>query len=249
MSFRGGARGKSSSAFSNLPFGLSYSDVGANGSTELPTIPLPMNHPSNDLEREIAMHYINFRNALKDGPLFTGSMELISEDDEEDNGEAEKNGKKKRKKKQQVDADGLNDGIERYSDKYLKRRKIGTSIDEYPFNVDFFPKELYQVLGINKKKLIQLSKLDKNQTLFGASGSKEEDEAVGRALLEKLSGMAEEEEDADEENEEKDRDKGDVDEDDEFEEDDDDDYNAEKYFDDGDDDLGGEDEYPDEAEF
>ncbi|CDO92020.1 unnamed protein product [Kluyveromyces dobzhanskii CBS 2104] len=247
MSF-GGSRGKSSSTFTNLPFGLSYSDVSANGSTELPLIPLPMNHPSNELEKEIAIHYMNFKTALKDGPFFTGSMELISEQDDQDDTDAQGTGSKKKGPRLQVDADGLNDGIERYSDKYLKRRKIGTSIDEHPFNVDFFPRELYQVMGINKKKLIQLSKLDKGKTLFGLSGSKEEDEAVGRALLEKMSGMVEEDDEEDG-NEEKEVEKEDIDEDDEFEEDDDDDYNAEKYFDDGDDDLGGDDEYPDEAEF
>lgn len=245
MSFRG-ARGKSSSTFSNLPFGLSYSDVTVRESAEMPSIPLPVNHPINDLESEVAANYINFKNALKDGPFFTGSMELTVEDIASEDGKGKE---KYSKRKQQIDADGLNDGIERYSDKYLKKRKIGTSVDEHPFNLSFFPKELYQVMGINKKKLIQLSKVDKNNSLFiSKRGSKEDAESAALSLLEKFNELAEDEDDGEEGNDEnKDNEKEELD--DEFDEEDDDDYNAEKYFDDGDDDFGGDDDYADEPAF
>lgn len=244
MSFRGG-RNKGTSTFSNLPFGLNYSDVSVAESSELPSIPLPVNNPVNIGEREVSLNYINFKNALRNGPFYTGSMSLVIEETE--NGTS--NGKAK-KRKQQIDADGLNDGIERYSDKYLKRRKIGTSIDDHPYNLEFFPSELYQVMGINKKKLLQLSKINKQSTIFtGDNTSKEAEESAALSMLEKLKDIAEDEdEDGDHPNEEN---KNGVEEDidDEFEEEDDDDYNAEKYFDDGDDDYGGEDDYGDEPAF
>ncbi|SCU96001.1 LANO_0E12134g1_1 [Lachancea nothofagi CBS 11611] len=136
MSFQRGGRDGNSFA-KNLPFGLSYNDVGVNENTELPTIPLPLNGIISAKERTTSVQYMNFVAAVRGGPFYTGSMALSVD------------GQGKHQKL--VDEDGLNDGIERYSDRYLKKRKIGVSIDEHPFHLEFFPNELYQVMGINKK--------------------------------------------------------------------------------------------------
>lgn len=234
MSFQRGGRGNSSSVFSkNLPFGLSYSDVGVNETTEHPSILLPVNGLITPKERSVAIMYINFLKTIKDGPFYTGAMALS----------VDGSGKQKRL----IDDDGVNDGIERYSDKYLKKRKIGVSIDEHPFHLEIFPSELYQVMGINKKKLLALSNFNKNDDIFTGSLSKDDD-AEGLSMLEKLKELADDEDDvtnaqAKDENEVEDQD-------DEFDdEDDDDDYNAEKYFDDGEDEFDAEDDYGDEPAF
>lgn len=236
MSFGRGGRGGGSNSFSrNLPFGLSYGDVGVNETTEFPSIPLPANNPNTGKERTVAVAYINFMKTVKDGPFYTGSMALSVDSSD-------------KKKKVLIDEDGVNDGIERYSDKYLKKRKIGASIDEHPYHLEIFPPELYQVMGINKKKLLALSNFNKRDDIFTGSGSKN-DETEGLSMLEKLKELAEDDDEAaNNENKEENNDVEDVD-DDFDDEDDDDDYNAEKYFDDGDDDFGGEEEYADEPAF
>lgn len=101
---------------SNLPFGLGYGDVGKNHITEFPSIPLPINGPITNKERSLAVKYINFGKTVKDGPFYTGSMSLII-----DQQENSKSGK--RKPNIILDEDDTNDGIERYSDKYLKKGK------------------------------------------------------------------------------------------------------------------------------
>ncbi|SCU80216.1 LAMI_0B01244g1_1 [Lachancea mirantina] len=233
MSFQRGGRDNASSSFSkNLPFGLSYSDVGVNETTELPSVALPVNGPVTGKERTVSITSINFMKAVRDGPFYTGSIALAV------NGSG--------KQKAYFDEEGTNDGIERYSDRYLKKRKIGVSIDEHPFHLELFPQELYQGMGINKKKLLALSSLKKSDDVF--TGSKD-GEAEGLSMLEKLKELAEEDEEEgvgaarEHENEGEEQD-------DEFDDDDDDDdYNAEKYFDDGDDDFGAEEEYGDEPAF
>ncbi|SCU85576.1 LADA_0D08350g1_1 [Lachancea dasiensis] len=232
MSFQRGGR-EGSSLARNLPFGLSYSDVGANENTELPTIPLPVNGLLSATERATAVNYINFVTAVREGPFYTGSLELSVD------------GQGKNQKL--IDDDGISDGIERYSDRYLKKRKIGVSIDEHPFHLEFFPEELYQVMGINKKKLLALSQLDKRTDVYTGSDIKDDD-AAGLSMLEKLKGLAEDEDEA-ANGEGKDENKEPEDVDEEFDSDEDDDYNAEKYFDDGDDDAGDDDDYGDEPAF
>ncbi|KAM3164982.1 DNA-directed RNA polymerase III subunit [Lachancea thermotolerans] len=232
MSFQRGGR-EGNSFTKNLPFGLSYSDVGVNENTELPSIPLPVNGLVTSKERITSLKYMNFIKAVKEGPFYTGSMSLTIDGTG--------------KQKQLVDEDGINDGIERYSDRYLKKRKIGVSIDEHPFHLEFFPDELYQVMGINKKKLLALSNLNRQDDVF--TGSAKDDDTEGLSMLEKLKGLAEDEDetanadgkDDAHEAEDLDDDFGDSDEDD--------DYNAEKYFDDGDDDAENEDDYGDEPAF
>lgn len=259
-SFRGGGgggRGSGNNYMSNLPFGLGYGDVGKNHITEFPSIPLPINGPITNKERSLAIKYINFAKTVKDGPFYTGSMNLII--DQQDN---KKNKKSSGKRKNNIilDEDDSNDGIERYSDKYIKKRKIGVSVDDHPYNLNLFPNELYNVMGINKKKLLTISKFSNSDNVFTGTGL--QDENIGLSMLAKLKELAEDADDATsttggaatkEANKTGD---GDDDElaDDDFEEDedeeDDDDYNAEKYFNNGDDDdYGEEEEATEEAAF
>ena len=143
------------------------------------------------------------------------------------------------------DAEGINDGLKRYSDKYVKKRKISPSIDDHPYAIEFFPSELYKVMGVDegkKKKLLTLSKLRNSKEVLESL----ENDDIGKSMLERLKNIAEDE------NEDTNT-KEDVPEfeenDDEFDdEDDDDDYNAEKYFDDGED-FGDADDFDDEAAF
>ncbi|SCU87799.1 LAFA_0E08878g1_1 [Lachancea sp. 'fantastica'] len=229
MSFQRG-RKDGNSFTKNLPFGLNYSDVGATESGELPSIPMPVNGLIMPRERATAIQYMNLVTAVREGPFYTGSMHLSVDGQGKD--------------RKLVDEDGINDGVERYSDRYLKKRRIGVSIDEHPFHLEFFPDELFQVMGINKKKLLAISQLNKRTDVFTGSGGPDED-AVGLSMLEKLKNLADDEDDtANVENKEEPEDV-----DDEFDSDEDEDYNAEKYFDDGDDDAGEEDDYGDEPAF
>ncbi|AMD19375.1 HBR474Cp [Eremothecium sinecaudum] len=234
MSFRRGGAGKGSS-FQNLPIGLNYSDVGTKENGEKPSIPLPVHNPITSKERAIAVKYINFLNTVKDGPFYTGTMSAS----------VEASDNSKDKPQTVVEDGGFNDGIERYSDKYLKKRRICLSVDTHPFHLEYFPKELYQAMGIKKKKLLALSKFNKIDDLFTGTGC-EEEEAL--PMLEKLKELAENEDEV-EENKEKNSSDIEEDLDDDFDDDDDDDYNAEKYFNDGEDDDNGDDDYGDEPAF
>ncbi|CCF60297.1 hypothetical protein KAFR_0J02330 [Kazachstania africana CBS 2517] len=226
MSFRrGGAAGGNQRQA--LPFGLAYTDVSEAHETEFPSIPLPVNNPMNDTEKSIALNYINLNNVINDGPFHTGTTAEASQD---------------------------NGSIERYSDKYSKKKNVGTvSIDDFPFHIQNFPSELYNVMGINKKKkkTLLLSKSKMNE-LDIFTGAKTDGSAInGLSMLEKFKELAEDAED-DNDNEKKDNEDENVVSDNNFDddEDDDDDYNAEKYFDDGDDDgYGNEDDYGDEPAF
>lgn len=210
-----------------LPFGLDYSDIiSTDHGTEKPTLVLPVNGPLHENEELAAKQTISFANLMGDGAFYSGTYNPNeSETIQEPTNTAP-------------------DGIQRYSDKYKKVKKIGRTIEEHPYQIEFFPEELYSVMGISKqkKKLLSLSAFKSNGGLkeFNAVNTEDVDES---SMLEKLKSMAEEldgEEvkEVEEEVEE---------EDDEFDEEDDDDYNAEKYFDDGEEDGGdGED---DEAAF
>ncbi|ODQ79893.1 hypothetical protein BABINDRAFT_36879 [Babjeviella inositovora NRRL Y-12698] len=223
MSFRGGAKGGNTRA---LPFGLDFQDVKENASDKS-CLQLPINGPLNKLETNSARQYISLQKAVQEGPFYTGSLAIASGD------------------QTLVDTSGFHkdDGIKRYSDKYRTKRKLGRSIDEHPYVVEFFPEELYQAMGINnkkKKKLLAKSsyKIDGGLKLYTVEGDVNS--------LDKLKQMGDNL--VDDEND-KEEDEAEVEEDidDEFEEDDDDDYNAERYFDDDnevDDDDGG-----DEAAF
>lgn len=238
MSFRD--RGGGNSFMRNLPFGLNYEDVKTYDSADVPSIPLPVNNPISTRERALAINYIKLEQTMRDGPFYTGSISL-----KVDNSEG--NSEKKNKKKTMVEEEGRKDGIERYSDRFLKKRKIGASIDDHPFQLEVFPKELYSIMGINKKKLLSISTFDNTDNIF-TGGS--QDESTAMNMLEKLKALAEDEDEDGQKDEPGRKDDEVVDEDFEDDEDDDDDYNAEKYFNDGDDDeYGDEDDYGDEPAF
>lgn len=162
-------------------------------------------------EENAAKQSLAFSKLMLDGPFFTGSPDVETT----------------------VTAAA---SIQRYSDRYKKVKKVGRSIDEYPYQLEFFPEELYSVMGITKKKKkLLLSSYKDDGGLASFTVAQSEDTA--QLMLEKLKSLAEDldadpQTNPEEENAEED------DFDDEFEEDDDDDYNAEKYFDDGDDDMG-----------
>ncbi|KAL7665125.1 DNA-directed RNA polymerase III subunit [[Candida] zeylanoides] len=194
-----------------LPFGLEYGDVTSGQTPEKPQLVLPLQGALSAHEAQAARQSIAFRHLVADGAFFTGST---------------------------TPAEQKGDGIQRHSDKYKKTQKIGRTIEEHPYQLEFFPEELYVVMGVTsrKRKMLSLSAYKENGGLKQYAAATEEEKAA--SLLEKFKGLAEDiEEGAEEE---------DVPEeefDDEFEEDDDDDYNAEKYFDDGDEEAGdGDDE-------
>ncbi|KAK6202478.1 DNA-directed RNA polymerase III subunit, HMG-like protein [Scheffersomyces amazonensis] len=234
MSFRSRGSGRAL-----LPFGLDYSDVlSADNGSEKPQLVLPINGSLNEYEVSSAQQSIAFSQLMIDGPFYTGSYVDPKAEKKQKNGTASNN----------VVSNTAPDGIQRYSDKYKKVKKIGRSIEEHPYQLEFFPEELYSVMGITnrqKKKLLALSSYKSNGGLKDYSIDDENSESDKAAsMLEKLKDMAEE---LDEDQEGKDEEGDDLEEelDDEFDEDEDDDYNAEKYFDDGEDDggdIGGNDE-------
>lgn len=237
MSFGGrGGRGGSGRGLAQrqLPFGLDYSDVGTNQTSDKPQISMPVNGIPMKFEKVFASHFISFQAEVKDGPFYTGSS-------------LDFEGSKV--KKLEIDEDGINDGLKRYSDKYLKKRKIGRSIDEHPYNIEFFPQELYKVMGVDdkkKKKLLSISQLKNSSEVLQLIENDTNSKDMLLEKLKELESVAEDDTSATKNND----DANEVEDDDEFEdEDDDDDYNAEKYFDDGDE-FGDEDDYNDqEAEF
>ncbi|CAB4252295.1 similar to Saccharomyces cerevisiae YNL151C RPC31 RNA polymerase III subunit C31 [Maudiozyma barnettii] len=235
MSFRRGRPNEGNTFLKNLPFGLAYTDVSGSQNTEFPVIPLPVNNPITKKEQITAITYINQTDAIKDGPFYLGS--ISDSTDSNDTKTPTTN----------------SDNIERYSDKYLKKRKIGISIDDHPYHLELFPKELYNVMGINKKKLVKIRKMNnnKNNVFTGTL----DDETLGLSVLEKLKQLAENVDDEDNNEDENtnrrgDDDISDNDFDEDEDEDDDNDYNGERYFDNGDDDgYGDEDDNGDEPAF
>ncbi|KAH3901362.1 related to DNA-directed RNA polymerase III subunit RPC7 [Saccharomycodes ludwigii] len=242
MSFRRGGGGGSRGFQSNLPFGLSYSDVGSYKNQEIPTIPLPVNNPITNYEKDISLSYINFQETMKNGPFHTGDVQPESE----------------------LERLQHDDGIERYSDRYLNKNKninkSCASINEHPFQLELFPQELYPVMGIkNKNKILALSKLKSKDDIF--FNNEEAANIAGLTMLEKLKELAEDEDELNNNNNNngngnnpKINGQDDIeedDEDDDFDEDDDenDDYNGEKYFDNGEDDDYGDEDDGDEPAF
>lgn len=206
-----------------LPFGLEYGDISTDFYTEKPTLTLPIHNELTTTEKDSALQSISFQQRMKDGTFYTGSLfDAIDT------------------KPSTKRTNTQPDGIERYSDRYKKVKKIGKTIKDHPYQLEFFPPELYLVMGVTgkqKKKMLDLSTFKANGGLKSFDSKSTES-----ALLDKLNGVEEVDEKDD-----KDENASEDEVDDEFEEDDDDDYNAEKYFDDGDEDAGDDD--GDEAAF
>lgn len=247
MSFRAKSQGL------GIPLGLGYMDIQLNGPTELPTMPLPVNNSIHtNKERSIAAQYITHLNNLNESVFNLGRLN----------------------DKEQTD---LQPHVDRYSDKYSKSMAdplANLNIDNHPFHLDVFPKELYNVMGINKKKLLQLAKLKSNQdtnnpfNLINANGMEnglDNDDSMGLNMLQKLKELADEVDELDENGNLKinskdgknsnnngqlaEEDDLDDDFDEDEDEDDDNDYNAEKYFNNGDDDDMDDDGNDDEPAF
>ena len=246
MSFRGGGGPGTGKVL--LPFGLDYADVvKSSEDSEKPQYVLPVNGEPSEIESLAAKQSIRFQKLVSDGPFYTGRVEpnLIKNKDRESS-----------RRNELVSAN--EDGIERYSDRYKKVQKIGRTIEEHPYQIQFFPEELYPVMGIsnkNKKKYLTLSKFASNGGLREyLSEEKQEtidEQAKVQALKEQMFNQANVNDDGKEAGtgEKEDVPSEEEDMDDEFDdEDEDDDYNAEKYFDDGDDD-GMDDAGDDEAVF
>jgi DNA-directed RNA polymerase III subunit RPC7 len=224
MSFRGGrGGGRGGNSFLS---GLRHLDLKPDfGLSELyPENPQPIQTPLTMFEKQAVSQFVGLRAAIQDGPLYTGSN--------------------KRKSRVVVEVDrAFDDGIKRYTDRYVKKRKIGRSIDEHPYVVEFFPQELHSAMGLKSSKLKKVDISRFTSELLKANDNQDKDD---RELLElKLNRVQEEDNDeklqeGDEEDEEEEVD--------EFEEDEDDDYNAERYFENGED-YDNDDDGDDEAAY
>lgn len=226
-----------------LPFGLESSDL--NVDNRILKFPLPVNGELTNLEKRVAKQFLNYSKTMRDSSFYTGSFASLKSQVSSDG---------KVRKMKFDESEGVNDGIKRYSDRFRKKRKIGRSIEEHPYNLQFFPQELYSVMGVDKKKrkMLAISSYKAESDNLDVSGLLQRNEQEkADEMLERLHNMAESL-DANGNVINK-GDKGEEEEeviDDEFEEDDDDDYNAERYFNDGDDDeYGDEDNGDDEAAF
>lgn len=214
--------------------GQSFIDDGK-PSEKYPRIAVPVQSHISQFERQIVNQFLALRETVKDGPLYVGN----STD----------------KGKIVVEIEGLNDGIKRYSDRYIKKRKIGRSVDEHPYVVRFFPEELHSAMGISKKgsskkkKKMNISKFTRDlinaeKVVGGEGGEGAEDKNRQQSVLDRIN-QAEAEGASDDDDGEQSED---IDEDFEDDEYGDDDYNAERYFDDGDDFGGGDDDDGDGGE-
>ncbi|OWB73135.1 nucleotidyltransferase activity protein [[Candida] boidinii] len=221
-----------------LPFGLEYSDIIQEQDKGL-IYPLPINGPVTKLEDDSSKQFTNFTELMKNGNFYSGKLESLLPD--------------YTNSKISYLEGGVNDGIKRYSDRYRKQSKAGRSIQDHPFNLEFFPQELHSVMisknnnKNKKKKILALSNYSKGVDNDMSEFIKLSEEEKKKELLDRINNVEEDDnENAVNENPE---DEEDEDEDEEFEEDEDDDYNAEKYFDDGDDYGDEEDGGDDEAAF
>lgn len=193
-----------------------------------PKMALPVPGPLAETEKKSAAQFVSLRQAIRDGPLYTGS-----------------NTSDKGRVVVEVEQ-SINDGIKRYTDRYARKVKIGRSVDEHPYVLKFFPSELHKAMGITKetkKKKLNISKFT-DELMKTENNEGGGDENDSKSLFTKR--LNEAENDATNENEEGGGGAGDSNdedaEDDDFDEDeeDGDDYNAEQYFSNGeDDDIDG----------
>ncbi|KAF5096106.1 hypothetical protein D0Z00_002896 [Geotrichum galactomycetum] len=116
-----------------------------------PKVNVPLAAKPARAERLAASHYLAFRTEVREGPLFTGNLGIGKRAGATDVSSSKSaNQNKKQMIVMEVGFEGLDDGIKRYTDRYHKKRKVGRSIDDHPYVVDFFPKELYPAMGIKE---------------------------------------------------------------------------------------------------
>lgn len=286
MSFRGGrGGGRFGGRGAGGPSGGPLTEEERNaGSYQFPTATypaaaVPLQPRGSRAERLCASYFLQFKMQVQEGPFYLNSISqktLDSLKDSENDKEqpaAGKKGNKKRKIDIEFDdaSDGLtlNDGIKRYTDRYHKKKtlvKHKKTIDEHPYVVNLFPKELYETMGVvtSKKaaakdgaskaaRRLELSKFTSQLLMTETSAGAEDDEESAlrkqklKEKIEELKAAVANGEPGDEAGknevnfEEGEEEEEDYDE--EYDEEEDDDYNAEKYFDDGgdmDDDDGNE---------
>lgn len=258
MSFRGGGnRGGGNRV--PLPFGLDYADIlQSSETTEKPQYILPVNSEPSENEKLAAKQAINFAKLMSEGPFYTGDLDLARIATTATNKNAMAHSAKEKIQDEEAKNQLHNvseDGIQRYSDKYKKRKKTARTIEEHPYQLQFFPEELYLVMGVSskQKKLLSLSKFKSGGGLreFLSSEKHEsmKEEEKLKALKEQMLNQVGADDDEGDRKEDKDEHSEPESVDDEFDDEDDDDYNAEKYFDDGDDDMGDDGGDDDEAAF
>ncbi|KAI5966722.1 RPC31 [Candida pseudojiufengensis] len=251
MSFRGG--GNRGQARVLLPFGLDYADVvTTENTTEKPQYILPVNNKPSEIETLAAKQSINFQKLVSNGAFYTGKLD---QNQKRRKGEDQEDETQQKTTNKQILNNINEDGIERYSDRYKKVQKIGKTIQEHPYQLQFFPEELYSVMGIsNKNKKKYLS------SKFAANGGIEEflseeklanmdAEAKAKSIREEMMNKISNEDDNKKDDADEVPSDQEEDMDDEFDDDEDDDYNAEQYFDGGDDDEGNDDGDDHEAAF
>ncbi|KAK9458872.1 DNA-directed RNA polymerase III, subunit Rpc31 [Lipomyces oligophaga] len=213
MSFRGG-RGGGRGGLSGRP-SLFGTDIKPDftPAERYPKQILPLQSPPTEKEIRISHQFLQFQQSVRDSAFFVVE----------------------RKKGLIEYEDGINDGIQRYSDKFLKRRKVGKTVGDHPYIPEFFPHDLHTSMGFKsendklKHKKLDLARY--RESLEAAEAFDPTDLGVGNDEDDENRGLNGEDHDGDENAEEHD-------EDDDFEEDEDGDYNAEQYFDGGDDDYG-----------
>lgn len=155
MSFRGGRGGRRAGVAGGgraVPMTEEERNAGSFAfptDTYPKTSSVPIQTKASRDERIGASHFLKFRTEIRDGPLYTGDVPAGSAG-------SSSGSKSKRKARQLVKveieststAGVLNDGIKRYTDRYHKKRKAGKSVEEHPYVIDFFPKELYAAMGV-----------------------------------------------------------------------------------------------------
>ncbi|ANB12837.1 Rpc31p [Sugiyamaella lignohabitans] len=117
MSFRGGRGGGGGRGGAQMSHMFANPDLKPDftPSERYPKTILPVQAEGTNHERQVVAQYLKLRADIRDGPLYTGS--------------STKKGRVVVEVEQNV-----NDGIKRYTDRYIKKRKIGRSVDEHPYS-------------------------------------------------------------------------------------------------------------------
>lgn len=184
-----------------------------------PTLPAPL---SNAEKAQVAA-FFSFRTRIHEGPFYT------------------KVGSDARIEKRSLNSSAATfdpfEGMPRYSQKYMKKRRRLPKLSARPYILKYFPKELWSTLDPKNHKPSSSTRLPSINGVRKKVPNTTKRKAVPETTAAEASGDEEEgltvERDPDEEAMDEPKD-------DDFDEDDEDggDYNAEQYFDDGGDDLG-----------